>query len=205
MSLLKAVAAKRIFEALGGPLPAWGRVEMATTPISIATGGYLFHAEDPQPYVHCVRRGLVKLAYEMSDGKEWIKGFSYEGAFFASAAALEPGGRAGFSVVAMEPSVIERIDYLVLLQLAERAMCWQRLLRLAFQLYGAKKEKRERELLTLSAEQRYRLFVEEHAALENRVPQKDLARYLGVTPVGLSRIKGRLRRGHISDGKSREI
>ena len=62
----------------------------------------------------------------------------------------------------------------------------------AFQLYGARKEKRERELLTLSPEERYRSFSHEYPMLSSRIPQKDIARYLGVTPVGLCRIKKRL-------------
>ena len=56
-----------------------------------------------------------------------------------------------------------------------------------------RKEKRERELLTLSAEQRYVQFLEDFSELEAVVPQKDIASYIRVTPVALSRIKGRMR------------
>ena len=46
----------------------------------------------------------------------------------------------------------------------------------------------------LSPVQRYRLFLDEEPALAARIPQKDLALYLGITPVALSRIRGRLNR-----------
>ena len=36
-------------------------------------------------------------------------------------------------------------------------------------------------------------FLAEEPALAARIPQKDLALYLGITPVALSRIRGRLR------------
>ena len=60
-------------------------------------------------------------------------------------------------------------------------------------MFAERKEKRERELLILNAEERYREFLAEAPALQSRVPQKDLARYLGLTPVGLNRIVKRVR------------
>ena len=58
--------------------------------------------------------------------------------------------------------------------------------------YGMKKETREFELLCLTAEDRYRRLVSSHPTLFARVTQNDVARYLGITPVGLSRIKRRV-------------
>jgi hypothetical protein len=55
------------------------------------------------------------------------------------------------------------------------------------------KVRRERDLLMLSAEALYRKFVNETPSLAERVPQKDLAAFLGVTPVGLNRIIRRCR------------
>ena len=51
------------------------------------------------------------------------------------------------------------------------------------------KEKRERELLLLDAESRYRIFLEEFPNLEKRVKQHMIASYLGITPERLSRIR----------------
>src|SRR5690606_18873603 len=56
-----------------------------------------------------------------------------------------------------------------------------------------KKERREYELLCLSAEARYLLFCESEAHLLPRLAQNDIARYLGITPVALSRIRKRCR------------
>ncbi|MNG38637.1 hypothetical protein D3C84_1264130 [compost metagenome] len=56
-----------------------------------------------------------------------------------------------------------------------------------------KKERREMQLLTLSAEDRYRSFLEEFGALEKKIPQYYIASYLGITPVALSRIRAKWR------------
>jgi len=61
------------------------------------------------------------------------------------------------------------------------------------QWLGLKKEIREYRLLCLSAEEAYSDFVSENPDLVNRVTQIDIARYLGITPIALSRIKKRIR------------
>lgn len=58
--------------------------------------------------------------------------------------------------------------------------------------FAMKQERREMELLSLSAEDRYRLLIERSPELLDRVKQKDIARYLGITPVALSRIRKRM-------------
>jgi len=76
--------------------------------------------------------------------------------------------------------------------MAQSDLVWATLLRRATMLFAERKEARERELLTLTPEDRYRAFVAESPGLEARVTQKDLAAYLGVTPVGLNRIVKRV-------------
>jgi CRP-like cAMP-binding protein len=51
-------------------------------------------------------------------------------------------------------------------------------------------ERREAALLTLGAKDRYLQFIADYPGLEARVRQYDIASYLGITPVALSRIRG---------------
>jgi CRP-like cAMP-binding protein len=161
----------------------------------VEPAGTVFLQGAAHPYVYAIRRGLLKLCYMQADGVEWIKSFVHEGGFFASIAALQPEGRTSFMVTAIEASALERVDYRLLAELAQRHLPWSRALHLLTMVYAVRKEQRERELLTLLPEERYRAFRAAHAGLERRVPQKDLARYLGLTPVGLNRIVVRVRRG----------
>jgi CRP-like cAMP-binding protein len=55
-----------------------------------------------------------------------------------------------------------------------------------------KKEQREYELLSLPAAERYQRLCAEDPDLIEQVTQNDIALYLGITPVALSRIKKRL-------------
>jgi len=60
------------------------------------------------------------------------------------------------------------------------------------QWLGLKKEIREYRLLCLSAEEAYKDFLQMNPKLLERLTQVDIARYLGITPIALSRIKKRL-------------
>jgi CRP-like cAMP-binding protein len=192
---MEALACRTLLETLGGgELPEWDTFARSVQLRRVAPGATLFDAGVPWPWLGVVRRGLVKLVYLKADGSERIKSFIAEGGFFASLAGLAPGGRTSFAAVAMDALEVELLGYPVLRELGDRHIAWQRALRAGIEHYGARKERRERELLTLTPSERYRVFLDEEAALAARVPQKDLALYLGVTPVALSRIRGRLAR-----------
>ena len=62
----------------------------------------------------------------------------------------------------------------------------------AFEKGYATKEKRERELLLLDAESRYKSFIHEFPHLEPRIKQHMIASYLGITPIALSRIRKKM-------------
>ncbi|MCX5811282.1 MAG: Crp/Fnr family transcriptional regulator [Proteobacteria bacterium] len=49
-------------------------------------------------------------------------------------------------------------------------------------------------------EKRYLKLIEEHPRIMERVPQHYIATYLGITPVSLSRIRGRIRNNKINKG-----
>lgn len=193
------MSAPSVFRALlesaaGMALPDWPEVAAAITLRRVAAGGTVFLQDVEHPHLYAVQAGLLKLCYLGEDGTEWVKSFAREGRFFASIAALQPQGRTSFTVTAIEASVLERVDHRLLLDLARRHPPWAQALLGLTTVFAARKELRERELLTLDAEQRYLAFRAADPELARRVPQKDLARHLGLTPVGLNRIAMRVRR-----------
>ena len=176
-------------------LPEWEHVASAIVPMTVPPGKAVFLQGVVHPYLYGVRRGLVKLHYFDEDGGEWIKSFIHEGRFFASLAALTPGGRTSFMATALESTEVERVDHALLDEMAVRHLAWARALLQLTRSFATRKEQRERELLTLTPEGRYRAFLAAEPALAARIPQKEMARHLGVTPVGLNRIAMRVRRG----------
>jgi CRP-like cAMP-binding protein len=147
-----------------------------------------FRQGDECFHVHIVRSGLLKQAYTEEDGSEWIKSFTGPGDMFACPLAITGRSKTMFASVAIEHSVVERIDFRLIEAMAERSLPWQKALRLAFQRLAEIKLQRERDLLTLNARELYRKLAQSAPQWIDRVPQKDLAGFLGVTPVGLNRI-----------------
>jgi len=168
--------------------------------VRLDKGQVLFDVGQPHPYLYVVRRGCLKLLYRGADGEEWVQDFVAEGAFFCSLTALVTGGLSSYACEAVEPCELERVHYPWLEATAALKLVWQQALLTGWKDYATRKELRERDLLTLNPTQRYEAFVRSHPGLAQRVPQKDLARYLGVTAVSLSRIRGRLKPARSSGG-----
>lgn len=175
-------------------MPEWEAFAAQVQPRSVDTGQALFTSGVPWPWINVVRSGLFKLVYLRADGSERIKSFIAEGGFFASLTGLAPGGRTSFAAVALAPGVVEPLSYTQILVLGERHLAWQKALRAGLEHYGMRKEKRERELLLMSPQERYERFLHESPELASRVAQQDIALYLGITPVALSRIRARMSR-----------
>jgi CRP-like cAMP-binding protein len=189
-----AVATQFLFEKLaGGPLPRWCDFALAVHSRKLESGETVFLEGVEHPYVYVVRRGLVKNVYQRDSGEAWIKSFNSEGHFFASVTALRPGGQTSFCSVAVGSCELECIPWAVIDRFADDDLAWSVVLRRALMIFAERKEQRERELLTLNAEDRYQALIAQNPHLKHHITQKDLAAYIGVTPVGLSRILRRLR------------
>jgi CRP-like cAMP-binding protein len=160
----------------------------------LSKGQLVFDEGQPVPWLYVVRQGCFKLLCRSEAGDEWVLDFVAEGDFLCSVTALLPGGRSSCACEALEDGEVERVDYAWLERTAHTHPQWQQVLLQGWKAHAIRREWRERDLLTLGATRRYEAFLHSQPDLARRVPQKDLARYLGITPVSLSRIRGRLTR-----------
>lgn len=143
--------------------------------------------------IRCVASGIVKLVYADPEGREFTKSILEEGDLFASLAALR-GEPASFSAVAISDGEVEALPWRLIDEMTERCHTWQTVARRCFQSFAQRKERREFELLTLSAAERWRRLGIERPGLVARLSQQELAALIGITPVALSRLRARLLR-----------
>lgn len=162
--------------------------------ISLETGDHAFMQGDTDSNVYFVKSGLLKAYYIRVDGKEHIKSFLAEGSIIGSMAALVDGDPCTFSLVASEPTVTIALPYKVLADAAQTDIALANALVGFLSAYGKRKEEREYQLLSLSAEGRYEVMLKATPGIADRVSQSDLAAYIGITPQALSRIKRRMRK-----------
>jgi CRP-like cAMP-binding protein len=135
--------------------------------------------------------GLVKLYYDTADGKEWIKSFIVDRGVFGSRLSQALQRPSPFSACCLEDSRTIHIPYALFSKAYIENNALAHVTHAFGQWLGVRKEEREHDLLCLSAEDRYRKLIRTEAALVARITQIDMARYLGITPVALSRIKSR--------------
>lgn len=93
------------------------------------------------------------------------------------------------SIEALEPSGIFEWNSDWLDQLYEKIPKFERFFRILFQKAYIREQKRALHSISLTTEERYRQFVENYPAIVEKVTQKQIASYLGVTPEFLSAVK----------------
>jgi len=166
-------------------------VEQAGRPISLAKGDHLFLQGDVDSSAYLVSTGMLKAYYLREDGREHIKSFLPEGSVIGSMVAMLDGEACTFSLVAIEDSEVIALPYRQLAEAAQGDLALANSLVGFLAAYGRRKERREFELLSMSAEDRYANLLAEMPHVAERVSQADLASYTGITPQALSRIKRR--------------
>lgn len=155
-------------------------------------GSHVFSQGTVCKDVFCMRRGLLKLYYHTIEGKEWIKSFIADQGVVGSRNSQLLDKPSPFSVLCMEDSEIISYPYDIFQQVCSEDHELAQALFSFTQWLGLKKEMREYQLLCLSAEDAYSEFLASNPKLSGRLTQIDIARYLGITPIALSRIKKRI-------------
>jgi len=95
---------------------------------------------------------------------------------------------------------IQALEYTEVLQLSKNDLealyknvpKFERFFRLIIQNAFIAQQKRINQNLSLSAEQKYLDFIKTYPQMEQRIPQKQISAYLGITPVFLSMLRRRL-------------
>ncbi len=139
-----------------------------------------------------IRKGLFRYVYTNDKGDEFTKAIMTENNFISSYSAMVLGKPSYFSIEALEDSQIMEIKWNNFQELLEKNIFWLKFLMKFLEKGYMIKEKRERELLLLDAEARYKDFLIEFPGIEQRIKQGIIASYLGIQPETLSRIRRKI-------------
>lgn len=99
-----------------------------------------------------------------------------------------------YFIDALEDTEILQISKVNLDKLFERVPKFERFFRLILQNAFIAQQQRINQNLSFTAEKRYLDFITKHPKLEQRLSQKQVAAYLGITPVFLSMLRKKLSR-----------
>lgn len=148
----------------------------------------VFNQGEVNKYIYIISQGVLKAHYLAKDGKEFIKSFLFAGDSIASLQALN-GDVCSFSLSCLQDVELLKIPYDKVLAIAHDDIDTANSIIELLMAFAMKKEQREYELLCLDADHRYQNLLMRCKGISEHVTQNDMARYLGITPVALSRIK----------------
>ena len=171
----------------------WENVKPFFKSISLDTSEYLFRSGDIVEDFYFLTSGLARYYYLREDGKEFNKSFAVKkGHLLSSISSVTAQMPSPFSVEILSPFECLTIKYQDFLMLGNKYPEWNHLTLRIYESLTVKKERREADFLLLSATQRYQKFLKEYNEVVGVLPNYYIASYLGITEVGLSRIRGSL-------------
>ncbi len=136
-----------------------------------------------------VAQGLFKTFFTSRHGTTWIRSFSCEGDHLGPYGSILQGKPSRVTVEAIEDSVVVSIPFDKMLKLYELGAKWERFGRLVAEEHYRWWEDREFELMVLDALGRYQAATKTLNLILQRLTQRDMAQYIGVTAETLSRLK----------------
>ena len=189
----EAIALHARLSLLGPLSPAnWSKLLGLAEKRSLAKLEYWAEAGAAVAHFAIVRTGLVRHFYVDAQGRESVKAFRGPGEFSAPYAELIQRKPSRTFIQALAPTELLTFEVSRFDALAEDSLELQRLARRFVEQHFVAKEQREYEFLQLSAEERYRQFCAERPEHLRDIPQHQVASYIGITPVALSRIRARV-------------
>ena len=139
-----------------------------------------------------INKGLVRGFYSNADGEEKTIFFRWEKEFGADPESYFNHKPSKLTWCAMEETEIFEINFQKFEELSKRNVGLLKLRIMASKRLLNRMYERLESFILYSPEERFQHLLETHPDLCERIPDKYLASFLGITPVSLSRIKKRL-------------
>jgi CRP-like cAMP-binding protein len=163
-------------------------------PKRLRKGAYLVQGGEVSKYVAFVTSGLLRSYGIDKKGGERIVQFGLEGWWITDLYSFLTGKPGTQYIDAMEDSDVLLVDSATYEKLCTTVPKFERYFRILLQNNYIATHRRLLSAISLSAEERYLQMLEEYPTIVQRVAQRHIASYLGITPEALSRIRNRLAR-----------
>ena len=141
--------------------------------------------------VYFIKNGIVQVEIE-STKEIKILDFFFKHSFCSSYSSFLNKTESDVRIKAVTDCDLEIINFSDLQTAYEHSLIANKLGRVATERLFARRVHREKMLLTKGTEENYLSLIKKYPEVAMHIPLKDIAKYLGVTPESLSRIRKRL-------------
>lgn len=150
---------------------------------------YLLRANEVCRYESFIVKGCLK-AYTLDEqGAEHIALFGVENWYIGDLYSFLTTQPSTLYIAALEDTEVLQIDKNTLDKLLTTVPAMERYFRILFQNAFVATQARAIEAISLTADQRYEMFLRRYPNINQRIPQYLIASYLGITPQFLSKIR----------------
>jgi len=136
-------------------------------------------------------KGVMRAFFRNNSGNEYNKTFFTPSNFVAAYSSVTTKQKNLINIQCLTDCWLLIADFEKITSLYKVFPKVESLARILAEYKFAIKEKREIELVTLEAKERYDIFKNEHPGLENQISQYHIASYLGISATQLSRIRAK--------------
>jgi len=158
--------------------------------VTFDKGDYLVRPDKVCHHFYFLESGLVKVFFSGPD-KDFIMRFFPEGTFTSVLESFISQKSSKYGMQALEASKVHQLHFEHFAELCDAHVCIEKFQKKIYELATLNMMRRISEMLEENPAERYRNFVLHNGTLLNRISLGDLASYLGITQVSLSRIRAR--------------
>ena len=152
---------------------------------------YVLQEGDQCNQMNFVVRGCLRM-YRVDDkGNTHIIQFAAENWWTLDIGSFHSRNPSELSIDALEDTMVLQISYDNLISLYTQAPKFDRIFRVLIENSYVGLQKRMLQTISSTAEERYESFIATYAHLSNRLPQTQIASFLGITPEFLSRLRNK--------------
>ena len=139
-----------------------------------------------------ILKGCIRTYYLNKEGVETILLFAVEEWWVSDLTSFSERKPSNLFIETVEDSELLSIDYAQKALLFEKIPAFERMFRLLVQRSLSVLQQRYYSAVSQTAEERYLSFLEKYPLIAQRVPQHQIARYIGVSPEFLSKVRATL-------------
>ena len=170
----------------------WSRLAMTPEVHVLRKGDALFRQGEQSERLYFLNSGLVRYFSVSEEGKEYTQSLAKAPRVIGSTRAMTTGAPVQFAIEALQDAVAISFHWPAFIQTMQSDLAFmQAYAKFLTDLFIYKEEK-ESMMVRQSATLRYVGFCADYPELKDALTKQQIASYLGITPVALSRIRGRL-------------
>ncbi len=185
--MLAEILKKSFEKYFDAPIEAWKEFSSLCEPISFNKDEIIKPQNTTEKYFYFIIKGSAGIF--LWKGNNFVcLDFAFDNNFCGDYMSLLTQKPTALEVVALEKSEMVRVSRDDFYKLSQKSV-GQVIMQKSAESSFVEKQQQQIELLTKTAEERYRILQTKFPNIHQRIAQKHIASYLGITPQSLSRIR----------------